>query len=478
MLRFVLLSAGLFALLATFPSCTYLFTPQEQKDLPKPSWRRVQPIVTPFSPSPTPIPTQTVWSLPVTWMPPPTPAAPIDPPATATKPPEPPATPTEIPPSPVPSPTPMPTATQRPTSTPSPTWTPSPSPTPVKSREKRTEDLKLLLLDLTNKERTRLGIPALKMGSNHAAQVHAEIALENCYSGHWDLWGLKPNHRYTIAGGTGTGRENVLGSSYCISPYGFYTSVGSMETKVREGVQAWMNSPGHRKTLLDPAHTILNIGIAWDSHNVKLVQQFSSDYITFTTKPSIHDNRIVAEGTVQGATLKIEPYTTFILTYHPPSKELTSGQIARTYSLCLDKWATNFLGPLSAGQFYNSLTGTYQFRHGNCIDPYGIDPGLGPATSHEHAMRLWSTARATLPKPDETIQYPYTVAETLDNSGPGFKLQADLSAILATHGPGIYTLIIWGRPDHMSEPAALSEQAIFWQATAGQDNPYHMRRPP
>ena len=42
------------------------------------------------------------------------------------------------------------------------------------------------------------------------------------------------------------------------------------------------------------------------------------------------------------------------------------------------------------------------------------------------------------------------------------QVQTDLSQVLAQHGPGIYTVIIWGRPNHMTEITPLSEQAIFW----------------
>ena len=83
-------------------------------------------------------------------------------------------------------------------------------------------EMKKHMLALTNQERQKAGVPPVTLGDNPAAQLHAEAALEGCYSGHWDRWGLKPNHRYTLTGGTGADGENVLGKDYCIKPYENY----------------------------------------------------------------------------------------------------------------------------------------------------------------------------------------------------------------------------------------------------------------
>ena len=40
-----------------------------------------------------------------------------------------------------------------------------------------------------------------------------------------------------------------------------------------------MDSPGHRRNLLDPAHTELNVGIAYNRYNTVMAQHFASDYV-------------------------------------------------------------------------------------------------------------------------------------------------------------------------------------------------------
>ena len=95
-------------------------------------------------------------------------------------------------------------------------------------------DLKQHMLELTNQERMKNGVPTVRMGNNPAAQLHAEAALEGCYSAHWDRWGLKPNQRYTLTGGIGADGENVSGLSYCIKAQDNYEANSPMATEIAE----------------------------------------------------------------------------------------------------------------------------------------------------------------------------------------------------------------------------------------------------
>ena len=89
------------------------------------------------------------------------------------------------------TPDPTSTPTPRPTSTPAPTSTPRPTPTPTPTYEETAASIGTLMLDLINEERIKAGVGPVVMGSNGAAQVHAENALEGCFSGHWGLDGTK-----------------------------------------------------------------------------------------------------------------------------------------------------------------------------------------------------------------------------------------------------------------------------------------------
>ena len=79
------------------------------------------------------------------------------------------------------------TAPARPTLPPAtPTATPEPGHTPRPiadaSPDLRHIEEKQYMLEIINAERTRAGVPTVVLGDNIAAQLHAESALENCFS--------------------------------------------------------------------------------------------------------------------------------------------------------------------------------------------------------------------------------------------------------------------------------------------------------
>ena len=336
-------------------------------------------------------------------------------------------------------------------------------------------ELKQHMLDLTNAERRKAGVPQVRLGTNPAAQRHAEAALEGCYSAHWDRWGLKPNWRYTLTGGTGADGENVSGSSYCIKASENYRSnEGRMLLEVAETVTGWMDSPGHRRTLLDPAYTILNIGIASDKYNHVMVQHFNSDYVSYTARPSLSTNGILTfGGTVQGATLEIGNTLNFAATWHPPSQPLTRGQIAHTYSLCNDQTVGFIRKPLGSGSFYNESTSIKTIPV-KCVDPYDNDPGLKSPDSVDEAHKAWANAKAASQNSTaaRTEASEWTTASRWNVQAHSFEVSADISVLTNKYGPGIYSLLIWGRPDHMTESTVISQQAIFWGIDPPEGNPY------
>ena len=58
-------------------------------------------------------------------------------------------------------------------------------------------------------------------------------------------------------------------------------------------MEGWMNSPGHRRNILNSTHRKVNIGLATDGYNFGAVQHFEGDYAMYDTLPSI-DGRILA----------------------------------------------------------------------------------------------------------------------------------------------------------------------------------------
>ena len=249
------------------------------------------------------------------------------------------------------------------------------------SKDEKRIDLHALMLHLTNEARAEAGVPPVQMGTNPAAQMHAEAALAGCYSAHWDEWGLKSYHRYTLMGGQGASGENVLGSNYCIKPGENYAYIGPMHLEVKKAVQGWMESPGHQRTILDPNHTVLNTGIAHDKFNTVMVQLFDTDYVEYTIKPNIAPTETLEmSGTVHGATLDTENLVPVQVLYDPPLMPLNRGQLAGTYSLCQPRKIGYVVKPLTGGRFYPDPQVRYDIQTYQCVNPYEV-PKDTPSTS-------------------------------------------------------------------------------------------------
>ena len=334
--------------------------------------------------------------------------------------------------------------------------------------------LKELLLELTNERREAAGAPPVRMGDNPAAQLHSEAALDGCYSSHWDRWGLKPQHRYSLAGGAGAGAENVTGLDYCVKFLDARIPILSMEKEVAEIVAAWMCSPDHRRVLLDPAHTTLNIGIAHDRFNANVVQHFASDYVRYDRKPALDPQGILRfSGEVSGAALEIGDTLQVQVAYDPPPRYLTTGQLAHTYALCNPLVAAYLVQPPPPGTPHAAPETRTELTWQKCVNPYDTPADHPRPDSPAAANKALTAALAAsdAPEPIQTESLRIT-ADRMDIAHGKFDVRADLTPVLNRNGPGIYTVRLWGMPLHMSQPALLSEQSVFWQTAPPQGAPY------
>ena len=414
------------------------------------------------TPTPTPAPTDTPTP---TATPTPTPAPTDTPTPTATPTPTPAPTDTPTPtatPTPTPAPTDTPTPAATPTPTPAPTDTPTPTATPTPTP---TPDPYELMLALINEARTEAGLSAVVRGDNGAAQIHADNSLANCISSHWSIDGLTPDMRYSLAGGYQSANENVYGSDYCRLPNQGYSAISSAAEEVREAMEGWMESPGHRDNILNPRHRKVNIGLAWDRFNFMAIQQFEGDYIEYTVLPEINDDVLSMEGKVKnGANLEHGDHIRVTVLYNPQPQPLTRGQIARVYGTCL--------GRKVALLSYKS-SGTAESTWRPCLSPYDVAPDAPVPTSTYAAHELWEEARARYESLDASV--PITVARVRmsrwELDGDRFAVSADLGDVLEAHGPGVYQMVLFGVLDGGVEP--ISEHSIFHgiPRPAGYDSP-------
>jgi uncharacterized protein YkwD len=159
-------------------------------------------------------------------------------------------------------------------------------------------------LELINLDRQANGLGNVTLSPVNSAQVHADDMLKNSYFSHWDLNGYKPPVRYTVAGGRGAVEENMAwrGVTGVFASVDVKSSLKDLEHSMMydDASSDW----AHRDNILTASHNRVSIGIASDSKNVYLVQDFEDDYVTwsqlsYTGGVVTMQGTISREGTIQ-----------------------------------------------------------------------------------------------------------------------------------------------------------------------------------
>lgn len=284
-------------------------------------------------------------------------------------------------------------------------------------------ELKQLMLELINDARSEAGAPTVRLGVNGAAQLHAEQMVAECFHSHWGRDGLKPYMRYSLLGGYQSNAENVrgadryFGSNRCaVAPS---TQRPPLEFLVRDAMDAWLQSPGHRRTLLDPAHHLVNVGIAWrgggNAYIFRAVQHFEGDYARLDQLPSLAAGRLTLSGrTINEASPGPNP--TVYVYYDTQPQPQARAALDATGSYC---------GGHPVAAVFPNARWVASASTPNCIEP-----------------------GASIPRSDGApITLPTIVAEEWRITDTAFTIRADLSSILQRHGSGVYTITLVGERD-------------------------------
>ena len=292
------------------------------------------------------------------------------------------------------------------------------------------------MLEFINEARAEAGVPAVILGDNRAPQIQAESSLANCFSGHWGLDGLKPYMRYSLAGGYQSNGENALGFYSCPSNV---RALPNIEQVVREAMDSWMESPGHRRNILDPWHRKVSIGFAWNRHYYAAYQHFEGDYVEYDRLPTIDANGVLSlSGIVKnGARLRGREGLSVQVYYDPPPSRLTPQQISRTSCYSYGVRAASLRYPLTGNwrwteDSYVDTSGSF------CPDPHGVPLRVGGVV-------------------------PWITAHTWNVTEDSFSVTVDLSDVIDEHGPGVYSTIVWGTIG--AEDVVISEYSMFYQVT-------------
>ena len=295
--------------------------------------------------------------------------------------------------------------------------------------------LKQLMLELINEARREAGAPDVRLGTNAAAQLHAEQMVAGCFHSHWGLDGLKPYMRYSLLGGYQNNAENVLEQNLWPrggNPCAVRASAErpELEQLVRDAMTGWLNSPGHRRTLLDPSHRLVNIGIAWrggEHYIFRAVQHFEGDYVRLNAPVSLAAGVLTLSGRiVNGASLQTE-----LVVYHDPQPQPQSrASLALTSAYC---------GGYPTVAVLPSANWTYRSTTPDCVEP---------ALAGPRADGSW-------------IDLPVIAAERWEVDGTTFNIRADLASALRRFGAGVYTVALIGEVDGVR--TRLLEYALFYR---------------
>jgi Cysteine-rich secretory protein family len=142
------------------------------------------------------------------------------------------------------------------------------------------DQLRANLLNLINEERAVEKVPpvALDELATRVATRHAEDMAKHEYASHWDRDGLKPYHRYSLAGGVHATQENVSAAD---NTWSTKTEDLLQDTSYLH-VRLYQEKPpndGHRRAILAPQQTHVGLGIALDKLRLRVVELFVAKHL-------------------------------------------------------------------------------------------------------------------------------------------------------------------------------------------------------
>jgi uncharacterized protein YkwD len=272
-------------------------------------------------------------------------------------------------------------------------------------------------LDLVNQDRQAAGLAPVTLGSNGAAQKHAQDMFDNYFLSHWGTDGLKPYMRYTQEGGLNYEAENSAYSGPLQKLANPGTTYAKLDprTEIKSLEFAMMNDDaasnwGHRDNILNPLHQKVNLGLAYDLYHLAFVQEFEGDYLRWTQPPTLAGSQLSAALTIALNGIEINNVS---ITYDPLPQPQTASQLnsgPHNYSL---GQSLNFLiSPPPPGMFYSN------------VNPLAIQAAV------------WQ----------------------IDKTSGRFSFQADISHSLSA-GSGVYTIVLVANLN--GTPKGMSNYSLF-----------------
>ncbi len=149
------------------------------------------------------------------------------------------------------------------------------------------------VLSLINQARTASGLSPVVLSDEPSGQQHADSMLYFGYLSHWDVQGYKPYMRYSLLNGTGAVTENA---GWDHSPMAQYPGPSAAEGAIDDLHYGMMYNDAfenwsHRMNILDPAHTAVSVGVAYNSTDLYIVEDFENVYSDLTSHSRLRPGR-------------------------------------------------------------------------------------------------------------------------------------------------------------------------------------------
>jgi uncharacterized protein YkwD len=194
-------------------------------------------------------------------------------------------------------------------------------------------ELKQYALQRINEDRAKFGLSPVELGSNRAAQIHAEDVFKTKRISHWMTNGEKPYMTYSRTGGLGDVGQNVAVQGYkeedaTACKYGLAMCTHTNPKDAIDKAEFSMVyddkeccDDGHRDNILDKHHTHVSLGIAYDNYYFAYVQNFENQYISWS-QPITYDNDL-DKVSMKGTLLNNVSFTGINVFYDPLPTEST-----------------------------------------------------------------------------------------------------------------------------------------------------------
>ena len=313
--------------------------------------------------------------------------------------------------------------------------------------------------EFINKARTSQGLSPVRLGDNQAANQQAADMIMHRNLSDWTMAGHSPAMLYTLAGGEGYSEGAGVYN-------GLFVNTGCINRKpadlLLEMLDHLMTVPVNHEIIHFPEHTTVNVGISFSCTALAVQLDFEGEYVSYLNPPTIQNGQLTMEGRLlNGAKMVwIGEEVGIWIDYLPSPVPLTRGQLFRGFEECQGIPVAAIL--TQRPMFFSSVDIEKGFERNTprCLPPYAFDALSEPPQNEEEANQLLRAAvNAARENVLETHFGPIIVPDiwrVLQNS---FTVQADVSSILAEHGPGVYMIRLVGSVDGTSMD--ISKYAIF-----------------